>query len=58
MCTVEVDEDTGIVTLLRYVVSEDCGVMINPDVVHGMTYGGIAHGIGGIARGRGIGSGI
>ena len=24
----------------------DCGVMINPDIVHGMTYGGIAHGIG------------
>ena len=24
----------------------DCGVMINPDIVHGVTYGGIAHGIG------------
>ena len=30
----------------RYVCGHDCGVMINPDIVHGMTYGGIAHGIG------------
>ena len=30
----------------RYVVGHDCGTMINPDIVHGMTYGGIAHGIG------------
>jgi len=28
------------------VCGHDCGVMINPDIVHGMTYGGIAHGIG------------
>jgi 2-furoyl-CoA dehydrogenase large subunit len=28
------------------VCGHDCGVMISPDVVHGMTYGGIAHGIG------------
>jgi 2-furoyl-CoA dehydrogenase large subunit len=32
--------------LHRYVCGHDCGVMISPDVVHGMTYGGIAHGIG------------
>ena len=25
---------------------KDCGTMINPDIVHGMTYGGVAHGIG------------
>src|SRR6266571_169298 len=30
----------------KYVCGHDCGVMINPDIVHGMTYGGIAHGIG------------
>ena len=29
--TVEVDPVTGAVSILRYVVSEDCGVMINPD---------------------------
>jgi 2-furoyl-CoA dehydrogenase large subunit len=34
------------VTLGPYTVGHDCGVMINPDIVHGMTYGGVAHGIG------------
>jgi len=43
---VEIDRDTGRPSLQRYVCGHDCGVMINPDVVHGMTYGGIAHGIG------------
>lgn len=41
-----VDPDTGKVTLHRYMCGHDCGVMISPDVVHGMTYGGIAHGLG------------
>ena len=43
---VEIDPDTGKPSLGRYVCGHDCGVMINPDIVHGMTYGGIAHGIG------------
>ena len=38
----------GGVTLLRYVVSEDCGVMINPDVVEGQIAGGVVQGIGGV----------
>ncbi len=42
----EVDRITGQVALGPYVVGHDCGTMINPDIVHGMTYGGIAHGIG------------
>jgi 2-furoyl-CoA dehydrogenase large subunit len=42
----ELDRITGQVSLKRYVAGHDCGVMINPDIVHGMTYGGIAHGIG------------
>ncbi|WP_051212815.1 xanthine dehydrogenase family protein molybdopterin-binding subunit [Rubritepida flocculans] len=41
-----VDPETGKVALHRYVVGHDCGVMISPDVVHGMTYGGVAHGLG------------
>jgi len=43
---VEIDPRTGKPSLGRYVCGHDCGVMINPDIVHGMTYGGIAHGIG------------
>jgi carbon-monoxide dehydrogenase large subunit len=43
---VEVDADTGVVRLLRYVAVDDCGVMINPMVVEGQVHGGVAHGIG------------
>jgi carbon-monoxide dehydrogenase large subunit len=48
MCLVEVDEATGAVEILRYVVSEDCGVMINPNVVEGQIAGGVVQGIGGV----------
>jgi carbon-monoxide dehydrogenase large subunit len=47
-CTVEVDVHTGLVKILRYVVSEDCGPMINPMVVEGQIAGGVAQGIGGV----------
>ncbi len=47
VCTCEVDIVTGRVTLLRYIVSEDCGPMINPDVVEGQIAGGTVQGIGG-----------
>jgi len=43
---VEIDPDTAAPVLRQYVCGHDCGVMITPDIVHGMTYGGIAHGIG------------
>jgi len=43
---VEIDGDTAAPILRKYVCGHDCGVMITPDIVHGMTYGGIAHGIG------------
>ncbi|HWS44633.1 MAG TPA: xanthine dehydrogenase family protein molybdopterin-binding subunit, partial [Acidimicrobiia bacterium] len=47
VCTCEVDAETGRVELLRYIVSEDCGPMINPDVVEGQIAGGVVQGIGG-----------
>ena len=47
VCTCEVDVATGAVTLLRYIVSEDCGPMINPNVVEGQIAGGTVQGIGG-----------
>jgi carbon-monoxide dehydrogenase large subunit len=47
VCTCEVDVTTGKVALLRYIVSEDCGPMINPNVVEGQIAGGTVQGIGG-----------
>ena len=47
VCTCEVDVVTGEVTILRYIVSEDCGPMINPNVVEGQIAGGTVQGIGG-----------
>jgi carbon-monoxide dehydrogenase large subunit len=46
-CTCEVDVETGHVTLTRYIVSEDVGAMINPNVVEGQIAGGTVQGIGG-----------
>ncbi len=43
---VEIDPATAQPKIVRYLCGHDCGTMINPDIVHGMTYGGIAHGIG------------
>jgi carbon-monoxide dehydrogenase large subunit len=46
LATVEVDIETGQVKLLRYIVVEDCGTIINPMVVDGQIQGGVAQGIG------------
>lgn len=43
----ELDPATGQVRLLRYVVVEDCGVVINPRIVDGQVRGGVAQGIAG-----------
>ena len=45
-CLVEVDRETGEVGILRYVVAEDCGVLINPMIVDGQVVGGVAQGVG------------
>jgi carbon-monoxide dehydrogenase large subunit len=47
-CLVEVDAGTGAVEILRYVVAEDCGRVINPMIVDGQVQGGIAQGIGAV----------
>lgn len=46
-CEVEVDVATGMVSIARYVVSEDCGTVINPVVVRGQQQGAIAMGLSG-----------
>ena len=48
VCTCEVDLDTGQVKLLRYIVAEDCGAMINPNVVEGQIAGGSVQGMAGV----------
>jgi len=45
---VEVDVETGLVTVQRYVVAEDCGALINPAIVEGQIRGGVAQGIGAV----------
>jgi CO/xanthine dehydrogenase Mo-binding subunit len=43
---VAIDPDLGKPEIKRYVIGHDCGTVINPKIVRGMTMGGIAHGIG------------
>lgn len=46
LAVVEVDAETGQVEILRYVVVEDCGRMVNPMIVEGQLRGAVAQGIG------------
>lgn len=46
IAVVEVDRDTGQVTMLRHVAVDDCGTVIAPLLVEGQQHGGIAAGIG------------
>ena len=43
---VEVDPETAMVEIQRYIVVHDCGRLINPLIVEGQIQGGVAHGIG------------
>ncbi len=43
----EVDPQTMLVEILRYVVVHDCGRVINPMILEGQMHGGVAQGIGG-----------
>ncbi|HEX3453511.1 MAG TPA: molybdopterin cofactor-binding domain-containing protein, partial [Gaiellaceae bacterium] len=47
-CIVEVDVETGLVEIERYVVVEDCGVAVNPAIVEGQIRGGVTQGIGAV----------
>ena len=45
-CEVEVDPDTGVVTIERFSSADDFGNVVNPMIVEGQVHGGIAQGIG------------
>ena len=45
-CEVEIDPETGGITITRYAAVDDVGRCINPMIVHGQTHGGIAQGVG------------
>jgi carbon-monoxide dehydrogenase large subunit len=45
ICVVEVERDTGMVKVVRYVAVDDLGRVINPMIVDGMVHGGIAQGV-------------
>ena len=44
IAVVEVDRDTGKVTLLRHIAVDDCGIVLNPLLVEGQQHGGVAAG--------------
>jgi len=46
ICDVEVDPETGHVTVLRYVAAQDAGKAIHPSYVEGQIQGGVAQGVG------------
>jgi aerobic carbon-monoxide dehydrogenase large subunit len=46
VCLVDVDGGTGAVEIGRYVIAEDCGIVLNPMIVEGQVAGGVAQGVG------------
>src|SRR5260370_33161903 len=44
VAVVDVDMDTGRVTLVKYVTVDDCGTVVNPALVNGQVQGGVAQG--------------
>ncbi|MEV7970947.1 xanthine dehydrogenase family protein molybdopterin-binding subunit [Sphaerisporangium sp. NPDC088356] len=46
LSVVEIDPETGVVTVLRHVMVHDCGTVINPTLVEGQVHGAVAMGLG------------
>jgi CO/xanthine dehydrogenase Mo-binding subunit len=46
VCDVEVDTDTGLVTVLRYTAFQDVGLALNPTAVEGQIEGSVVQGLG------------
>jgi aerobic carbon-monoxide dehydrogenase large subunit len=46
VCEVEIEPDTGHIDILRYLVVDDFGIVINPLLLAGQVHGGVAQGVG------------
>ena len=46
ICEVELDPDTGIIEVVKYVSVNDFGTVINPTIVEGQLHGGVIQGVG------------
>jgi 2-furoyl-CoA dehydrogenase large subunit len=46
VCAVEIDRETGAVSVLDYVTMHDAGTLLNPALADGQIVGGLAHGVG------------
>ena len=46
IAVVDVDVETGVVKLKRYIACDDVGNVVNPMIVDGQVHGGVTHGIG------------
>jgi carbon-monoxide dehydrogenase large subunit len=45
-CEVEVEPETGLIHVMRYVVVDDFGTVVNPLLLRGQVQGGVAQGVG------------
>lgn len=45
ICVVDIDKETGVIHVRRFVAIDDCGHIINPMIVQGQVHGGLTQGI-------------
>jgi carbon-monoxide dehydrogenase large subunit len=46
VCEIEIDPQTGRISVDRYVAVDDVGTIVNPPIVHGQVHGGVCQGLG------------
>ncbi|MGH2816085.1 MAG: molybdopterin cofactor-binding domain-containing protein, partial [Actinomycetota bacterium] len=46
ICVVDIDPDTAVVKVRRFIAVDDCGTRINPMIIEGQVHGGLADGVG------------
>jgi len=46
ICEVEIDKETGVTEIVRFVAVDDFGTVINPMIVEGQVHGGVVQGVG------------